>query len=164
MGEHKHTLWCEVTKWLIRLNAVQIAFVIVVYNRFHHWFDIHRLSLFCVQIFAFIIVMPQLSQCVELSLLTSQQRFVSLIPNIWHEHLALRIVIMLMITTASLIARFLGPTWGRQDPGWPHVSPINLDMWVLIRWLFSITRLDITGTLYRNPLVAGGFPTQWMST
>ena len=29
-----------------------------------------------------------------------------------------------MITT--LIARYMGPTWGRQDPGGPHVGPMNL--------------------------------------
>ena len=23
----------------------------------------------------------------------------------------------------------LGPTWGRQDPGGPHVGPMNLDIW-----------------------------------
>ena len=21
---------------------------------------------------------------------------------------------------------YMGPTWGRQDPGWPHVGPVNL--------------------------------------
>ena len=26
----------------------------------------------------------------------------------------------------SQIARFMGPTWGRQDPGGPHVGPMNL--------------------------------------
>ena len=24
----------------------------------------------------------------------------------------------------------MGPTWGRQDPGWPHVGPVNLTIWV----------------------------------
>ena len=31
----------------------------------------------------------------------------------------------------SLIARFMGPTWGRQDPGVPHVGPINFAIWVV---------------------------------
>ena len=26
----------------------------------------------------------------------------------------------------------MGPIWGRQDPGGPHVGPVNLDIWV---WL-----------------------------
>ena len=24
----------------------------------------------------------------------------------------------------------MGPTWGRQDPGGPHVGPMNLAIWV----------------------------------
>ena len=30
----------------------------------------------------------------------------------------------------TLIARFMGPIWGRQDPGGPHVGPMNLAIWV----------------------------------
>ena len=34
----------------------------------------------------------------------------------------------------TLIARFMGPiwgpTWGRQDPGGPHVGPMNVAIWV----------------------------------
>ena len=26
----------------------------------------------------------------------------------------------------------MGPIWGRQDPGGPHVGPINLDIWDVI--------------------------------
>ena len=29
----------------------------------------------------------------------------------------------------SLIARFMGPAWGRQDPGGPHVGPMNFAIW-----------------------------------
>ena len=29
----------------------------------------------------------------------------------------------------SLIARFMGPIWGRQDPGGPHVGPMNFAVW-----------------------------------
>ena len=36
--------------------------------------------------------------------------------------------------STSLIARFMGanmgPIWGRQDPGGPHVGPMNLAIWV----------------------------------
>ena len=35
----------------------------------------------------------------------------------------------------ALIARFMGPTWGpiwgRQDPGGPHVGPMNFAIWVI---------------------------------
>ena len=30
---------------------------------------------------------------------------------------------------ATLIARFMGPTWGRQNPSGPHVGPTNLAIW-----------------------------------
>ena len=37
---------------------------------------------------------------------------------------------------ASLIARFLGtnmgPIWGRQDPVWAHVGPMNFAIWVVV--------------------------------
>ena len=26
----------------------------------------------------------------------------------------------------------MGPIWGRQDPGGPHVGPINIAIWVLM--------------------------------
>ena len=29
----------------------------------------------------------------------------------------------------SLTARFMGPIWGRQGPGGPHVGPMNLAIW-----------------------------------
>ena len=29
-----------------------------------------------------------------------------------------------------LVARFMGPSWGPQDPGVPHVGPMNLAIWV----------------------------------
>ena len=32
----------------------------------------------------------------------------------------------------SLIARFMGPIWGRQDPGGPHVGPMKLAIWGFI--------------------------------
>ena len=35
---------------------------------------------------------------------------------------------------ATLLAKFMGPIWGpiwgRQDPGGPHVDPMNLVFWV----------------------------------
>ena len=32
----------------------------------------------------------------------------------------------------SLIARFMGPTWGQQDPGGPHVGHVNLAIWDML--------------------------------
>ena len=26
----------------------------------------------------------------------------------------------------------MGPNWGRQDPGGPHVGPMNLAIWVIV--------------------------------
>ena len=39
---------------------------------------------------------------------------------------------MITVITAGatcLIARFMGPIWGRQDPGGPHVGPMNFAIW-----------------------------------
>ena len=38
----------------------------------------------------------------------------------------------------TLIARFMGqhgPIWGRQDPGGPHVGPMNIAIWVSMLYL-----------------------------
>ena len=43
---------------------------------------------------------------------------------------------------ASLIAKFMGPFWGRQDPGGPHVGPMNFAIWDVIdyvRWDYDQT-------------------------
>ena len=29
----------------------------------------------------------------------------------------------------TLIASYMGPIWGRQDPGEPHVGPMNFAIW-----------------------------------
>ena len=36
---------------------------------------------------------------------------------------------------------YMGPTWGRQDPGGPHVGPMNLAIWVGLFWLTYILRV-----------------------
>ena len=33
-------------------------------------------------------------------------------------------VVVSCFVITTLIARFMGPIWGRQDPGGPHVGPI----------------------------------------
>ena len=35
----------------------------------------------------------------------------------------------------------MGPIWGRQDPGGPHVGPMNLAIWVL-QWMKSYLNLE----------------------
>ena len=47
-------------------------------------------------------------------------------------------------TKLSLIARFMGPTWGsiwgRQDPGGPHVGPMNFAIWAgIVLWPPGVT-------------------------
>ena len=38
----------------------------------------------------------------------------------------------------------MGPTWGQQDPGGPHVGPMNLAIWVwLVISMLYITSCDI---------------------
>ena len=31
----------------------------------------------------------------------------------------------------------MGPIWGRQDPGGPHVGPINFVVWVLYAYMYG---------------------------
>ena len=38
----------------------------------------------------------------------------------------------------------MGPIWGRQDPGGPHVGPMNLAIWDLL--LAYQSRIDLCGT------------------
>ena len=33
----------------------------------------------------------------------------------------------------------MGPIWGRQDPGWPHVGPINLAIWDFLSVLENVS-------------------------
>ena len=47
----------------------------------------------------------------------------------------------------------MGPTWGRQDPGGPHVGPINFASWVTARGDWSITH----STENRNSIHLGQY-------
>ena len=40
-----------------------------------------------------------------------------------------KIFIHLVAYKSTLIAKFMGPTWGRQNPGGPHVDHMNLAIW-----------------------------------
>ena len=37
-------------------------------------------------------------------------------------------------STSKVHGANMGPIWGRQDPGGPHVDPMNLAIWVNIYW------------------------------
>ena len=41
-------------------------------------------------------------------------------------------LILFVQHSPTLIARFMGPTLGRQGPGGPHVGPMNLAVWVVL--------------------------------
>ena len=42
----------------------------------------------------------------------------------------------------------MGPTWGRQDPGGPHVGPMNLAIWFVPRWLSCKVLSHITRSIF----------------
>ena len=42
----------------------------------------------------------------------------------------------------SLIARFMGPIWGWQDPGGPHAGPMNLAIWGTLPIVLSEFRVS----------------------
>ena len=56
---------------------------------------------------------------------------------------------------------YLGPTWGRQDPGGPHVGPMNLVIRVCIQTLFELVQWY--NTLNGNSYIAISFPLQFPS-
>ena len=43
----------------------------------------------------------------------------------WIDCIYWRVALCSCVLTSSLIARFMGPIWGRQDPVWTHVGPMN---------------------------------------
>ena len=52
---------------------------------------------------------------------------------------------MLNNTDSKILGANMGSTWGRQDPGGPHVGPMNLTIWVvLIKFVVSLRCCTIT--------------------
>ena len=47
------------------------------------------------------------------------------------EAMSLELRDPLLRVGTALIASFMGPTWGRQDPGGPHVGPMNFAIWAI---------------------------------
>ena len=46
----------------------------------------------------------------------------------------------------------MGPIWGRQDPGWPHIGPMNFAIWGYIGtwldWLMKNQDFEAMGPFY----------------
>ena len=57
------------------------------------------------------------------------------LPILYHHRYVSTYIISLEI---SLIASFMGPTWGRQDPGGPHVDPMNFAIWDVPACIISL--------------------------
>ena len=49
----------------------------------------------------------------------------------------------------------MGPTWGQQDSGGPHICPMNFAIWVTAK---KTSKLHATVPLFGNLLVTSGFP------
>ena len=47
----------------------------------------------------------------------------------------------------------MGPIWGQQDPGEPHVGPMNLAIWEAINsgWLLTIIGAAVFTIIYITP-------------
>ena len=51
------------------------------------------------------------------------------------KDMILQIALRLLITPDNKVhGANMGPIWGRQDPGGPHVGPMNLVIWDSVRW------------------------------
>ena len=52
----------------------------------------------------------------------------------------------------------VGPIWGRQDPGGPHVGPMNLALWdILIMTYYKFHGEDLLANLYYISVVSMDF-------
>ena len=49
----------------------------------------------------------------------------------------------------------MGPIWGRQDPGGPHVGPINFALWAIIQAMALNRQHAITLIAYPDSKVRG---------
>ena len=57
----------------------------------------------------------------------------------------------------TLIARYMGPIWGRQDPGGPHVGPMNFAIWVNMQSC-PYRNSHNKHSVYRGSLASIGIP------
>ena len=42
----------------------------------------------------------------------------------------------------------MGPNWGRQDPGGPHVDPMNLAIWDVYIWILSLQDIVVCSLVF----------------
>ena len=56
----------------------------------------------------------------------------------------------------------MGPIWGREDPGGPHVGPINFAPWVLT-WAWMLALMCIWTSGLANSGIAGNWRYHWHS-
>ena len=54
-----------------------------------------------------------------------------------------------MIPDSKVDGANMGPIWGRQDPGGPHVGPMNLAIWDTLKWSFTLHFCAILVTVMR---------------
>ena len=47
----------------------------------------------------------------------------------------------------------MGPIWGRQDPGGPHVGPMNFAIWVIIHVVVKVKPMLVKGPWKQTPLI-----------
>ena len=44
-------------------------------------------------------------------------------------HVAMNMIVFQTIPDSNIHGANMGPIWGRQDPGGPHVGPMNFAIW-----------------------------------
>ena len=52
----------------------------------------------------------------------------------------------------------MGSIWGRQDPGGPHVGPMNLAIWVLTILKLALYKIIVSPRVTGGLLVSGPVP------
>ena len=54
----------------------------------------------------------------------------------------------------TLIARYMGPIWSRQDPSGPHVDPMNCVIWAVEAWIGHYMNDHAMHPKFRSNLIA----------
>ena len=62
----------------------------------------------------------------------------------------------LLIPDSKIHSAHMGPIWGRQEPGGPHVGPMNVAIWDLqnpswlLHWIGSVPVNELAGAPFTN--------------
>ena len=64
---------------------------------------------------------------------------------------SMRKYISYTIPDIKVYGAYMGPTWGRQDPGGPHVGPMNLAFWDV----FKVSAYMLEQSTYVMPSLIG---------